>query len=379
MMEMDPGELAYVSRSSGLGGAEFRVRIEIDRTFDPPIPRAEFTVHPVLRSLRIIAQPQGTNFAVQDAEAQALEGFLTGDRGSAAVHDPGTPNVPWDPRMRLVGYFLSRCGTAVGDQPADPPDQLGVASWGQAFDLFYPVLGGGRTRTVFRNSLKGIRDTYDGHIPESGRVGWRHPDESVNRVPIPLTGAALAVFRINSERSCDELWAEVEPLVTLPRPLSFDQSWADLVRWLLEHRRWSSLVHERGYELESVDGDRILYRRLDTGKGDEMSRAELIGMWQRIRESPGGFHPTTSSRSATLALLPNIEYATNPLLLFWVDPASHALGSPTRHGADRGETGPITLAAVADSLYLDAGYVGGVVRGRRRARADHPVPSLLRL
>ena len=59
VMEIEPEELAYASKGSGLGGAELRVRIEIDRTFDPPIPRAEFTIHPALQSLRIFAQPQG--------------------------------------------------------------------------------------------------------------------------------------------------------------------------------------------------------------------------------------------------------------------------------------------------------------------------------
>lgn len=76
--------------------------------------------------------------------------------------------IPRSDEMYLVGYALSRATTGDGR----PPDWVGVKSWGDAYDLFFEALGGGRSRKSFANSLKNVRDSYDGFFPNA-RIGWR--------------------------------------------------------------------------------------------------------------------------------------------------------------------------------------------------------------
>jgi 5-methylcytosine-specific restriction protein A len=67
--------------------------------------------------------------------------------------------------MQLVGYALARCGLK------RPPEWLNVQNWDAAYDLFFDALGEERSPRTFRNSLKNVRDAFDGHV-ESDRTGW---------------------------------------------------------------------------------------------------------------------------------------------------------------------------------------------------------------
>jgi hypothetical protein len=82
------------------------------------------------------------------------------------------------PEMYLVGYAMARSSVTGG-----PPAWLGVRTWNEAYDLFFPALGNGRPRPTFRNSLKNARDSFDGYF-DNGRIGWRQ-SEKINRPPAP--------------------------------------------------------------------------------------------------------------------------------------------------------------------------------------------------
>jgi 5-methylcytosine-specific restriction protein A len=69
--------------------------------------------------------------------------------------------------MLLVGYYLARCGDGT-----HPPRALNVKDWNRAYAMFYGELGEGRVLSVFKNSLKNVRDAFDAHV-ESPRVGWK--------------------------------------------------------------------------------------------------------------------------------------------------------------------------------------------------------------
>src|SRR5437660_3025825 len=107
--------------------------------------------------------------------------------------------------MLLAGYFLSRCG-----RKRQPPENLGVRSWNEAYALFYPHLSAGRSPATFLNSLKNIRDKYDPHH-DNERIGWRtQPGSSLSaRPPVPLGEDAEAVLARWAAPTDDELWQAV--------------------------------------------------------------------------------------------------------------------------------------------------------------------------
>ena len=99
----------------------------------------------------------------------------------------------------VVAYFLSRCGeAALAGGPPRPPSALRVATWNEAYALFYAVFGQGRTARSFRNSLKNARDAFDSHL-DSGRVGWR--ESAPDRPPGALTAMATRVLAAWKDRS----------------------------------------------------------------------------------------------------------------------------------------------------------------------------------
>lgn len=73
--------------------------------------------------------------------------------------------------MKMVSYYLARCGVRLSDEPARPRSSLNVNTWKDAYDIFYDALGDGRTLLQFRNSMKNARDSFD-ILFENGRVGW---------------------------------------------------------------------------------------------------------------------------------------------------------------------------------------------------------------
>ena len=86
----------------------------------------------------------------------------------------------------LVAYFLARFGLTQepGTFP-EPPPVIGAGTWNEAYDFFYDAVSDGRTPTTFRSSLKNARDSFDPHLGESGRIGWRSTD--TERTPARLT------------------------------------------------------------------------------------------------------------------------------------------------------------------------------------------------
>jgi hypothetical protein len=112
----------------------------------------------------------------------------------------------------LVAYFLSRC-TAAGNRP---PVQLGVGSWKEAYDRFYDSCGQGRDVARFRNSLRGTRDTFDSHLPNSRR-GFLAAD---HKTPRPLGSIATAILATWRERTDAELFAVIEELLAGPASLA---------------------------------------------------------------------------------------------------------------------------------------------------------------
>ncbi len=73
--------------------------------------------------------------------------------------------------MLVASYYLARCGELVPGGPSGPPSRLGVASWKEAYGVFYEAMGDGRTPAQFRNSMKNARDTFD-TLFDNGRIGW---------------------------------------------------------------------------------------------------------------------------------------------------------------------------------------------------------------
>src|SRR3954453_10446434 len=112
------------------------------------------------------------------------------------------------PEMWLVAYYLARFGEPGGRAgKPDPPAELKVDAWADAYVLFWAALGPGRSERTFANSLKNARDTFDSHL-NAGRIGWRAASGTGgDREPQQLTVAAEATHRRWEDRSRGELWA----------------------------------------------------------------------------------------------------------------------------------------------------------------------------
>ena len=75
-MEGDPGSAEFHRVSEKFEGAQPRVVLEIVRRVEPSLGRDEIRSNAALTSLSILKAPQGTNFAVTQAEASALDMML---------------------------------------------------------------------------------------------------------------------------------------------------------------------------------------------------------------------------------------------------------------------------------------------------------------
>lgn len=72
-MEQLAGELAFVRQAEKLSGKRLRVRVSFHRTLTTPLARKELLEHVALKSLAILAAPEGTNFPVTDQQLWPLE------------------------------------------------------------------------------------------------------------------------------------------------------------------------------------------------------------------------------------------------------------------------------------------------------------------
>jgi hypothetical protein len=111
------------------------------------------------------------------------------------------------PDFVLVAYFLARCGRK------QPPPQLAVTHWADAYRAFYAALSDGRTEVAFRNSMKNARDEFDSHL-RGERVGWQ---EGAKRKARALSPVAATVLETWEKKSDDDLWLAVHEHIR-PRP-----------------------------------------------------------------------------------------------------------------------------------------------------------------
>ena len=110
--------------------------------------------------------------------------------------------------MILAGLFLSRFGERTSKSGATrPPKELRTASWRSAYAAFFRDLGAGRSLRAFTNSLKNVRDVFDGRFP-SGRAGWRRA--GAGRPPAALPSECQRVFDAWSTRSRSQTWKAVQ-------------------------------------------------------------------------------------------------------------------------------------------------------------------------
>ena len=115
--------------------------------------------------------------------------------------------------MVEVGFFLSRYGEKKsGSTRMAPPAELDVSTWKDAYAAFYSRLGGNRTSSAFKNSLKNQRDTFDAFIEESSRQGWKQA--GADRPIEQLTHRNKRVFDQLSKLTRAEAWARVSKYVS---------------------------------------------------------------------------------------------------------------------------------------------------------------------
>jgi 5-methylcytosine-specific restriction protein A len=101
-----------------------------------------------------------------------------------------------------VGYFLSRAGKKL------PPIELNTSSWYNAYMIFYNKLNGGRTPSEFENSLKNIRDQFDGYFSETMREGWKSPTKP--NQPAKLSTSLKSTFDKFESTSLGVIWGKIK-------------------------------------------------------------------------------------------------------------------------------------------------------------------------
>lgn len=112
----------------------------------------------------------------------------------------------------IIAFFLSKYGNTVQGQDTTPPIELNTLKWKEAYEFFYDRFGNGRTIRSFENSMKNCRDTYDSHIRNSSRNGWRTRDgKPVNLAPLPKR-----VFNVYNSMGREVVWHKIQNLVTNP-------------------------------------------------------------------------------------------------------------------------------------------------------------------
>jgi HNH endonuclease len=132
------------------------------------------------------------------------------------------------PEMCLAAFFLARYGESKpGRNTPLPPVELGAVGWRQAYDMFWPALGDGRSETAFANSLKNARDNFDSHL-NLGRIGWRAPSDGASqRHAQPLSDEEERIFRLWEGRSRADLWQVVAPLIADAPPDVTEDEWRE--------------------------------------------------------------------------------------------------------------------------------------------------------
>ena len=109
----------------------------------------------------------------------------------------------------LIAFFLSKYGTCVNGKRPTPPVELNSKSWKDAYLKFYGLFKDAQTDQQFINSLKNARDSFDSHIENSERVGWRDIDGRPAELPV-LAKSVYNKYNI-VERTI--VWNEINELL----------------------------------------------------------------------------------------------------------------------------------------------------------------------
>ena len=105
----------------------------------------------------------------------------------------------------LAAFYLSKFSEKKNER-TNPPSELNVSTWKEAYQLFFKKLSKNRTVGTFANSLKNARDSFDGHIKESQRQGWK--DEK--RRPALLPSLGKEIFDKYYAKSREQIWSEIK-------------------------------------------------------------------------------------------------------------------------------------------------------------------------
>lgn len=73
--------------------------------------------------------------------------------------------IPRSHSMLIVGYFLARFS-----RDGVPPVFLSVSNWTEAYERIFPATGEGRTFKTFVGSMTPVRNTWNHHFDNGGRV-----------------------------------------------------------------------------------------------------------------------------------------------------------------------------------------------------------------
>ncbi|CAN1560852.1 hypothetical protein MCEMIH15_02642 [Caulobacteraceae bacterium] len=176
-----------------------------------------------------------------------------------------------------------------------PPAWLGVSGWGDAYRLFFPALGHGRTELSFSNSLKNVRDSFDPYVA-SNRRGWLEK----NGTPAPPKGKVEQILEKWQSRPDEDLQAAVMAVLQSPPQAAtgtVDKWWADARRRMelttLQTVAASGKTQLRvlkGKELRCVDLNKTLdelahrqgFRCAQTGVAFDEANKELQASLDRI-------------------------------------------------------------------------------------------------
>ena len=106
----------------------------------------------------------------------------------------------------IAAFYLSKYGETNDGNVTLPPNELNVMTWKEAYKFLFRSLGKDRTESSFANSLKNARDSFDSHIENSPRVGWKDK----KRKPALLTNIAKEVYNQYSLKTRDSIWKEIK-------------------------------------------------------------------------------------------------------------------------------------------------------------------------
>jgi len=75
-IEDSPEEEAFQRKADKFGGPRRRVRVKVERVLDHPLLRTQLRSHPILKDLKILSFPQGSNFRVTPEQDLALQTLI---------------------------------------------------------------------------------------------------------------------------------------------------------------------------------------------------------------------------------------------------------------------------------------------------------------